>query len=144
MFILYGLLLLMVVGAFTLLAIPYYQGKIRWALPASYWFIATGTALVAFTLYYFSGNHQALAFWFAEGKQHYELLGKIDELGGIDGVIFRIQEKLKQNPADAEGWFILGKLYLSKQNAVAAKEAFSKAHALKPDDVEISRYYRKP
>jgi cytochrome c-type biogenesis protein CcmH/NrfG len=58
------------------------------------------------------------------------LLVAFQELGGFDGTIARIKEKLKQNPNDARGWQILGKLYLAKGDTRAANKALTKARQL--------------
>jgi cytochrome c-type biogenesis protein CcmH/NrfG len=73
------------------------------------------------------------------GQAHYQLLEQFSELGGIEGAIHRIQEKLIANPNDVEGWLLLGKLYLSKQDTKRAEAALQKAHTLSPDNIEINR-----
>src|SRR5579872_4412854 len=68
-------------------------------------FLALVISLTLFStsLYYFSGNARPLSFWLAKGKQHYQLLQQLQQLGGLDTVIARIQEKLKSDPTDAKG-----------------------------------------
>jgi cytochrome c-type biogenesis protein CcmH/NrfG len=82
-------------------------------------------------LYQFTGDKIALSDWLAEGKQHYKLLEQFEALGGIDGAINKITQRLKANPDDKQGWLILGKLYQAKHNEMAAEVAFAQARELK-------------
>lgn len=88
------------------------------------------TLTVALALFHISNNTAGLKFWLAEGKTHYDLLAAFQQLGGFDGTIARIKEKLKHNPNDSRGWQILGKLYLAKGDRHAAELALAKAHQL--------------
>lgn len=137
MFTLYCLIMLMLFTALALIAVPFIKNR-SWK---KFLLAATLTSIFALSLYQFSGDKSALHLWFANGKQHYQLMETFEQLGGIDGAIARIESRLENNPTDAQGWFILGKLYLSKQDNTKAKSAFDKAHALKPDDLQISRYF---
>jgi cytochrome c-type biogenesis protein CcmH/NrfG len=139
MMILYSLLILMLMIALSLLAVPFFSEKKQ--LSKSFFAIACFVIATSLTLYYFSINQQALNQWLTHGKQHYQLMETVSKLGGVDGLIERVKKKLQDNPEDAQGWVILGKLYLSKQNITAAKDAFSKAHDLKPQDEQIQRLY---
>lgn len=97
--------------------------------------------IAAVSLYSFSGDKVALTKWFSNGLPHYQLLKQFDELGGVDGAISQIKNKLVQHPDDAKGWLILYKLYLSKEDKQAARFAIEKAYKLQPHDAEIKRYY---
>jgi cytochrome c-type biogenesis protein CcmH/NrfG len=140
MILLYISLILMLSVSLCLISMPFIKNKKR--LSSGFYLTASLTILLALSLYYFSSNFRVLQFWITQGQSHYQLLEKLDQLGGVEGVITRITEKLKIHPDDAQGWFILGKLYLSKQDKTAAKAAFAKAHALRPNDPEIDRYYQ--
>lgn len=132
MMILYTLLFTACLLAIAWLAIPYYKHH---AL-ASKGYIVSALFLICFTLgiYSLSGNKIELAFWLKQGKERYHLLSQFNELGGIDGAIQQIQDKLTKNPNDPRGWHILGKLYESKGNTAEAKKAFLKADQLdKPE-----------
>lgn len=139
MFILYGLLLLMLLIALVIIAVPFVTKKPMRL--GGYLIIVLLTFLFAFGFYQFSGNKQALYQWLTVGRQHYKLLETFNKLGGVDGAISRITAKLIQEPNDAEGWFILGKLYLSKEDTIRAEAAFSKAHELAPDNQKITHFY---
>jgi cytochrome c-type biogenesis protein CcmH/NrfG len=139
MSMLYSFLCCLLLIALGIVAIPFAQQKKLF----SRYFFMTGLAIMitAGGLYQLSTNHDGLQNWFSGGEAHYQLMEKFNELGGIDGAIKRIEEKLAKNPNDAAGWVLLGKLYISKQDKEHAKEAFEKAHGLEPADVEASRYY---
>lgn len=81
----------------------------------------------SFAFYFCFNNPTELRQWLDHGKRHYELLVEYERLGGIDGIIAKIKQKLAQNPSDRQGWMILGKLYKAKGDEKAAEEAFKKA-----------------
>lgn len=137
----YFLLSLMLVSAVGLLAIPFIKN--RAVFSKSFFAVTILIILSSLGLYYFLSDKQALKLWLTQGKQHYQLLLKVDELGGIDNIIERINKKLAANPQDAQGWFILGKLYFAKQDFASALTALTKAHQLNPGNEEITRYYER-
>lgn len=102
-----------------------------------FWVIALLFVLFAGGLYFFTTPFSALKAWHDQGKAHYDLLVEYQKLGGLDGMIAKVKTKLKTNPNDAMGWFILGKLYLMKNDPLHAKKALQKAHQLNPDDKQI-------
>jgi len=137
---LYWLFTVMLFAAFCILAIPFLQNsKSKFS---SYLIMTVFLALFSMTAYQFSGNKIAIQQWLAEGKQHYQLQEKFIAMGGVDGIIARIQKKLETNPTDWQGWFIVGKLYLNKNNYAAALTALTKAHDLQPDNKEITNSYQ--
>lgn len=139
MYLLYGLFTLMLACGIGLLSLPFIASKTI----TSRYFLLSAFFLIVFSLglYQFSGNQTALKQWLSAGEKHYQLEQEVDQLGGLTGMIARIKNKLATNPNDTEGWFILGKLYLANQNYHEAKEAFTKASALQPNDREIKRFY---
>ncbi|MBS0358887.1 MAG: tetratricopeptide repeat protein [Proteobacteria bacterium] len=56
-------------------------------------------------------------------------------------LIQRLRDKIKENPNDPRGWFLLGRLELGNQNFKEAAAAFSKANDLKPNDLSIISQY---
>lgn len=142
MFTLYCALFTMLVVACIIIAIPFFKNQKRLL---RYCFLTCLVVSIFAALLYVSTRDQAaLKNWLTQGKEHYQLMEKFNELGGVDGAIHRIQEKLIANPQDAEGWLLLGKLYLGKQDREKAKSALQKAHDLQPNNVEISQLLEKP
>jgi len=58
-----------------------------------------------------------------------------------DELIAAVNDRLKKQDNSAQGWFLLGKLYNAKQDYPAANDAFAKAYALAPNDIEINAAY---
>jgi len=52
-----------------------------------------------------------------------------------------LAEKLKETPADAEGWALLGRTYKTLQQMDEALDAYKHAYALLPDNVDITLGY---
>ena len=137
MYLLYSLLILMLLSALALLALPFFVNKKLF----SRYFLMTALFIIvcATGLHYVLEDDTALQQWLTHGKQHYNLQEEVAKLGGIDNIIEQIKQKLAANPDDAEGWFILGKLYLANHQYTEAKKALIKAKQLQPDHVEIKQ-----
>jgi cytochrome c-type biogenesis protein CcmH len=125
---LYIILFLMLLFSIAIIAIPFIKNQLLFS--KKFILVVAMVTIFAGLLYQLSGNKPALYQWFTQGKKHYELQTQVEALGGIDGMIDRIQKKLEKNPQDAQGWFILGKLYTIKHDYKAAKILFKKAHEL--------------
>jgi cytochrome c-type biogenesis protein CcmH/NrfG len=125
MLTLYLTLIAMTIAAMAIIAIPF-----KFHFSKSFLAVLSLTLTVAFGLFHISNNTQGQRQWLTEGKAHYDLLVAFQELGGFDGTITRIKEKLKQNPNDARGWRILEKLYLAKGDTRNANKALMKANQL--------------
>ncbi len=141
MLILYVLLTLLCMSALGLLAIPFMRNQAL--LSKDFFIIGLIATVFSFSIYHYFGQSAAVSTWFAQGKNHYKLMTEVDRLGGIDGIITRLKNKLEANPNDAQGWLILGKLYYAKQDFSLATQAFAKAHDLQPEDPEINRFYQQ-
>ncbi len=129
--LLYVSIFLMLTTSILVLAVPFIKTRSL----SSHYFLLPALFIILFSLslYLTSNNSHALKQWLTEGEKHYRLQQEVNALGGIEGMIARIKHKLAENPRDAEGWFILGKLYFADQRYDAAKEAFGKAHELRPE-----------
>ncbi len=57
-------------------------------------------------------------------------------MGQVDAMITKLEDRLKQNPADAEGWRMLGWSYFNTQRYLQSMEAYAKAVALEPAKLE--------
>jgi cytochrome c-type biogenesis protein CcmH len=57
-----------------------------------------------------------------------------DVSGEIDGMIANLERRLQDNPADLEGWVLLGRTYKTTEDYVRAESALVRAVQLAPDD----------
>lgn len=136
---LYFLLTLMLTSALCLITLPFIKN--RAVLSKKIFITFLFIILFSLSLYQFSGDKNALKQWYTQGEQHYQLQMQFNALGGLDGIIVSVKKKIAANPKDAQGWFILAKLYLMKQDYPDAKTALAKAHQLAPNDKQINRYF---
>ena len=139
MYVLYSLIILMIAFSICLLMVPFIKTKTSFS--NHFLLSALFVILFSLSLYQFTGDHAALKQWLTQGEKHYQLQQEIKQLGGFAGIITRIKKKLAENPEDAEGWFILGKLYLANHDYNDAIDALGKAVKLRPDDQRIKRVY---
>ena len=111
-----------------------YAGSFKLALI----FMAIATLIVAIVLYFKWGQSKQLALWYAQRQQVAQLR---QQLGSPQLVIARLQQHLKKEPASAQGWFLLGKLYFSQQQYDAAAAAYAQLTRLRPDDADFLVQY---
>lgn len=94
-----------------------------------------GAVVVVFALssvgfYLYWGDSQSLAQWY-QAQQRAELIKDfVAKYRSVDEIIALMQQRLKEHPEDAKGWYLLGRLYRSQGNLKAAEEAFAKAKEL--------------
>lgn len=139
MTLLYSLLGIMLAISLFLLGIAARKNKTY----TGFFVLSLIFVLAAFELYHQKNDTDSLHQWLAQGQQHYQLQMEVNQLGGINHIIQQIKERLVANPQDAQGWFVLGKLYLALQQNSDAKAALTRAHQLKPDDKDIKLAYLK-
>lgn len=90
----------------------------------------------------------ALALPIAAGGL-YHLLGAPDALDPenvaipetLDDAIGQLERKLADEPGSVEGWVLLGRSRMAQQKYVEARDAFAKAHALLPDELDLRVEY---
>src|SRR5580698_6057419 len=114
MYLLYSLIFLMLLSAILLLSIPFILTQNL--LSQSFLFSSFFIIIVSLSLFFSTENYDGLKYWLTIGEAHYRLQQEIKNLGGLSGMIKQIKLKLAADPNDAEGWFILGKLYLANQD----------------------------
>lgn len=139
MYLLYLSQLCLFLLAIALLSIVYLKNAKSFTF-AHFFGITLLIGFFSFGIYYIGSRPQHLQQWLKYGKKQYEFLIQYERLGGINGMINRIQHKLDENPSDLEAWIILGKLYIAKTDYMAAKDAFTHAHTLEPHNSEVNHY----
>lgn len=128
MVLFYVSLALLLFCSIGLLTLPFI--KTSSPLGKGFFLLVLFFSLFSLTLYFQTSHPFELKQWLTQGKQHYELQQTVEQLGGIKGMIQRIEQKLVANPNDAEGWSILAKLYFADGQFIAAKKAQEKAEIL--------------
>ena len=64
-----------------------------------------------------------------------------DKLATVEQMIDRLAAKLKENPANAEGWFMLGRSYMSLKKYKEAAQALEKTNQLVPNNPTVMLQY---
>ena len=55
----------------------------------------------------------------------------------IDDAISRLQQEMQRNPAQPDGWRLLGRALAEQGKLVESRDAFARAAALRPDDPDV-------
>ncbi|NBC46618.1 MAG: c-type cytochrome biogenesis protein CcmI [Gammaproteobacteria bacterium] len=67
--------------------------------------------------------------------------GSNSELPPLEELVARLEQRLEQQPDDAEGWMMLGRTYFATGNRKGAQEALEKAYELNPEDPMVVLAY---
>ena len=57
----------------------------------------------------------------------------------IESMVERLASRLEQQPDDAEGWARLGRSYMVLQQPAKARDAYTRAAKLRPDDAALAQ-----
>lgn len=126
MLTLYLLQTVLLLIAFTIMTVPVMRYVNLGQGPRPSISLITVALLFSFfviAFYVGSERTKPLKTWLVQGKAHYDLMVTYQSLGGIDGIILKVRQKLMANPSDDQGWQILHKLYSIKQDPAHAAAA---------------------
>lgn len=98
--------------------------------------IATALPVVTILAYLMLGNPAALGLHPAP-----ELNAKDLTPEQMEGMLQRVVDHLKKNPADAQGWTVLARAYFALARGEEALAAYAKAESLKPADPHLLTDY---
>ena len=101
--------------------------------------------IISLSFYFYHSNGTLFVRWMSEQQQAHQLAAAAEklrkELGTPEQVIVRMKEKLMKDPNSVQGWYLLGRLYMSLGRSHEAATAFSKAYHLQPDNVDMALQY---
>ena len=107
--------------------------------------IAVGIPVVAVVLYLIVGNSAALSGAATAPVQAPSAAGSQSDGGmpqqAIAANVAKLAKRLEQNPADADGWVMLARSYMSLEKYSEASDAYAKAIALKTNDADLLADY---
>ena len=83
----------------------------------------------------FGGSHQLQMYWRWQ-RQNLEIQQKIAQIKDPQQLIDQLEVRLQQDPNSAQGWYLLGKLYLDQQHYQQAESALTKSWQLQPTHYE--------
>ncbi|MGQ3888652.1 tetratricopeptide repeat protein [Legionella sp. CNM-1927-20] len=129
---------LVTLASFAILIIIYPLGRTlkKGFLP----FIISLALIISFAYYRwgaFSGWQQHKQHEIAEQRAK----ALLDKIKSPEELINKLKAHLDDTPASARGWFLLGRLYSSQGDWLAARNAFAKAYQLNPQDEAATIYY---
>jgi len=107
--------------------------------------IAVGIPVVAVVLYLIVGNSAALSGVATAPQPAPSAAGSQSDGGmpqpAIEANVAKLAKRLEQNPADADGWAMLARSYMTLAKYDEASNAFAKATALKTNDADLLAEY---
>lgn len=115
----------------------------RWVIAVLLLVVPTLSA----SLYLYLGHPAALrgdsAFTGAQLSAEDPGATSTDELPTMEAMLARLKNRLQQQPDDAEGWFTLGRSYMSMGRYPEAAEALEKVHRLVGDNPSVLLSYAR-
>lgn len=125
----------MTLAAWSCLLLPLYKNSVA---HLSYF---SKISLIAFPIFamglylLFGNSHQLQQFWFWQ-RQNAEVQEQVAAIKNPQQLIDQLQAHLQQDPQSAEGWRLLGRLYLDQRQYAHAESALTQAHRLQPKNSE--------
>lgn len=117
MYLLIIYMILFIIIALMMLSLPFIRNG-HSLLSKPFIIISNFIIIIPIILYLSFGQLNALSGWLSYGKkQHYELAVKVQELGGIEGLIVLLKQRLKEHPGDKKASELLHKLMAMKNNS---------------------------
>ncbi|CAM2976328.1 tetratricopeptide repeat protein [Legionella worsleiensis] len=129
-------ILVIITGSVSVLIIHPLKGSLfaRFALVPVI-FIASATG------YYFWGNFAPWQEFIHQNESRERAQHVLKSIKSPQELIDKLKVRLDEDPESAKGWYLLGRLYTSQNEAKNASQAFAKAHLLAPEDEQYTVNY---
>lgn len=102
-----------------------------------------GLSLIMLVLYYHWGSSQQIIAYNAEQENALQVKKVLSHFKNNQEIIDAMKKAIAQNPNDAKGWYLLGRLYRAEKNNAEALSCFKKAYALDPQKFNVTFEYLK-
>lgn len=133
------LLILALLSIVFILTLPYKKVSLQWNGIATllnprakhrFWLALGIIGILPILLYVWLRPLQALEKWFELQKEFSKLKTSVQTSSDPDMIILRIKEGIGKNPNDANGWFLLGRMYYLSEQYAESATAYQKAYQL--------------
>jgi cytochrome c-type biogenesis protein CcmH len=94
-------------------------------------------SIAVWCLYQKLGASHTLAAHYAEETTKQQTDARIKMMGGAQSVVRKLKQQLALHPKDAQGWYLLGRIYFSENQFNTARLALERAVQLAPNRQEI-------
>lgn len=136
------LIILMTIMTVLMIAVPLLK-KNSHKLKISIKLLLVIFPLMTIGMYLIFGHSGQLQQFWTRQSQEAAIKQQVASIKDSQQLIKQLRDHLKQQPASAEGWFLLGKLYLSSQQYENAENSLKKAWQLKPNNHDYLLAYAK-
>lgn len=87
------------------------------------------------------GAFQEWSAYLQEAEKQHRAQEMLKSIHDPAELITQLNDRLHEHPESARGWYLLGRLYASQTSWRQACDAYAKAHALEPDNTQITVNY---
>ena len=98
-------------------------------------------AVLALCIYAHIGSYKALRQYWRIQAESTQVKAALAKIKSPQQLIDQLQQHLTQDPNSAEGWFLLGKLYVDTGQVLLAQKALSRSYQLSPHNVDYVLTY---
>lgn len=101
------------------------------------WALLTSIPIISIALYFTLGNPEMITLQpqtKVAGKENPHASSKNKQAGSMQEMVAKLAQRLETEPNNGEGWYMLGRSYLSLGDFTQAANALEKAHQLLGDD----------
>lgn len=125
----YFIFILMVTLALSFIILPFPLQFLKSKIIIS--IILVGVTILGYIEW---GGAFAYHHFVQQQKQEKRSKALLQSLKNPDEIIERLKQHLSNSPESAKGWYLLGRVYVSRSKWELAEKAFSKAYSLHPDE----------
>jgi cytochrome c-type biogenesis protein CcmH len=127
---------LLAIAAFAGMMYPFRARFSRWHIVFFLIFLLTSTAA-----YWHWGGWTALRKYQWEQARQVQARALLANIKSPDELVEKLKARLAVDPSSARGWFLLGRIYASQAQWLAARDVFAKAYQLQPEDEATTVHY---
>lgn len=91
-------------------------------------------SIIALLVYSRAGDYKGLKQYWQLKEESFQVKSALSHIKSPQQLIDQLKDHLQKNPTSAQGWFLLGKLYLDTSQFIQAKEALNRARQLSPNN----------
>lgn len=117
------------------IALPVLKQKYLWK-SKWFWSVLGLFPILALTLYLILGNWRILENHWRQQTLEKAVHNKIASIKDPQQLIDELKAHLQEKPQSAQGWFLLGKLYLTQGQSRQAENALQTAYQLEPNQAD--------
>lgn len=127
----------LMLGLIGMLAITFFMLLLLFRTFVFPLFITLSITLLALPLYYYWGSPKEYTSYIAIKSQQQAIKAMLQHYQNPQQLITKMKEILEHNPLSSQGWYLLGRLYMTQNQFDQAVKSFQRANVLGRNDISL-------